>query len=67
MKPTNSIEASTTESTATVPDQTDETRPLSDTISTRAYLLWEAAGQPDGRDQEFWLQAESELNGQVRS
>ena len=30
-------------------------------ISERAYRLWEKAGRPDGRDQEFWLQAEKEL------
>lgn len=27
----------------------------------RAYQLWENAGRPAGRDQEFWLQAEREL------
>jgi hypothetical protein len=27
----------------------------------RAYQLWENAGRPPGRDQEFWLQAEREL------
>jgi hypothetical protein len=26
----------------------------------RAYRLWEASGRPDGRDLEFWLQAEHE-------
>ena len=29
-------------------------------ISDRAYYLWEQAGRPDGREQEFWLQAEAE-------
>ena len=24
-----------------------------------AYLLWEKAGRPDGRDVEFWLEAET--------
>jgi hypothetical protein len=27
----------------------------------RAYELWEQAGKPDGRDQEFYHQAEQEL------
>jgi hypothetical protein len=27
----------------------------------RAYLLWLAAGRPEGRDDEFWWQAEEEL------
>jgi hypothetical protein len=30
-------------------------------IVRRAYELWQQAGQPDGRDWEFYLQAESEL------
>ena len=28
----------------------------------RAYRLWEQAGKPSGRDQEFWLAAERELD-----
>ncbi|NGP18478.1 MULTISPECIES: DUF2934 domain-containing protein [Devosia] len=30
-------------------------------IRDRAYQLWDQAGQPDGRDQEFWHDAEREL------
>jgi len=30
-------------------------------ISERAYALWEADGCPDGRDQEYWFRAESQL------
>ncbi|MFK4811659.1 DUF2934 domain-containing protein [Devosia neptuniae] len=30
-------------------------------IRNRAYLLWERAGWPQGRDQEFWRRAEEEL------
>jgi len=30
-------------------------------IRARAHQLWEQAGQPEGRDQEFWLQAELDL------
>lgn len=30
-------------------------------VAQRAYELWEAGGQPAGRDLEYWLQAESEL------
>jgi len=29
-------------------------------IRRRAYQLWQEAGQPEGRDKEFWDQAESE-------
>ena len=32
-----------------------------DEIRTRAHELWEQAGKPEGREREFWLQAEREL------
>ncbi len=31
-------------------------------ISYRAFLLWEKAGRPVGRDQEFWFAAEQEVS-----
>jgi hypothetical protein len=31
-------------------------------IAERAYNIWETNGRPDGRDIEFWLQAETEIN-----
>ena len=36
-------------------------------IRDRAYGLWIDAGSPEGRDEEFWHQAEAELadNGDV--
>ena len=30
-------------------------------IAARAYELWMAAGRPNGRDKEHWLQAEREV------
>jgi hypothetical protein len=30
-------------------------------VRARAYELWEEAGQPAGRDVEFWLEAERQL------
>ena len=36
-------------------------RPSRIEIVRRAYALWEQAGKPDGKDQEFYLQAEREL------
>jgi Protein of unknown function (DUF2934) len=30
-------------------------------IALRAYQLWNAAGRPDGRSDEFWFQAEEEF------
>ena len=32
-----------------------------DKIRDRAYQLWDLAGQPADREQEFWYQAEREL------
>jgi hypothetical protein len=36
--------------------------PSDDEIRTRAHQLWEQAGRPDGRDEEFWHQAAKELS-----
>lgn len=33
-----------------------------DKIRDRAYQLWDQAGQPEGREQDFWYQAERELS-----
>ncbi|MCK1481002.1 DUF2934 domain-containing protein [Bradyrhizobium sp. 197] len=34
-------------------------------IERRAYKLWEQAGMPKGRDQEFHLEAERQLKGEL--
>ncbi|CCD99064.1 DUF2934 domain-containing protein [Bradyrhizobium sp. STM 3809] len=41
----------------------DENSPveLQDRIRERAHHLWEQAGRPDGREDEFWYQAEQEI------
>jgi hypothetical protein len=36
-------------------------RPAEMDIVRRPYKLWEQAGKPDGRDEEFYHQAEREL------
>jgi hypothetical protein len=36
-------------------------RPRGIEIVRRAYELWEQAGKPEGKDQEFYHEAESEL------
>jgi hypothetical protein len=36
-------------------------------VVRRAYQLWELAGMPDGRDQEFHFQAEQELRNEDKS
>ena len=35
--------------------------PTKEQVIHRAYELWEQAGKPEGRDQEFYHQAEQEL------
>ena len=37
--------------------------PTKEQIIHRAYELWEQAGKPEDRDQEFYHQAEKELKG----
>ena len=37
------------------------TKPNEALIRKRAHELWEQAGKPEGRDKEFWLLAEKEL------
>jgi hypothetical protein len=39
----------------------DMSNPTDDQIRTRAHQLWELAGKPEGRDDEFWHEAEREL------
>jgi hypothetical protein len=36
--------------------------PSQNEIAARARSLWEQAGQPTGRDEEFWHRAEQELS-----
>ncbi len=39
----------------------------SNAVSARAHQLWEAAGRPEGRDQEFWLLAENESKAKPKA
>jgi hypothetical protein len=36
-------------------------------IAVRAYQLWQQAGEPEGRDKEFYHLAEQELHNEDRS
>ena len=36
-------------------------KPTEEQIRARAHELWEQAGKPEGREDEFWHQAEKEL------
>jgi hypothetical protein len=35
--------------------------PTEDQIRVRAHQLWDVAGRPEGREEEFWHEAEREL------
>ncbi|WP_430642973.1 DUF2934 domain-containing protein [Bradyrhizobium cosmicum] len=37
--------------------------PDQDRIRVRAHQLWELAGKPEGRQDDFWREAERELSG----
>jgi Protein of unknown function (DUF2934) len=37
------------------------THPTDKEIKNRAYEIWERNGRPEGREDEFWRQAEQEL------
>jgi len=36
---------------------------IEEAVRRRAYELWEQAGQPEGRSEEFWFAAIAELEG----
>ena len=36
-------------------------QPTDDKLRERAHQLWEQAGRPEGRQDEFWYRAEREL------
>lgn len=42
-------------------------QPDEEEIRTRAYDLWRQAGEPEDRDEKFWLLAEQELRNQDKS
>jgi hypothetical protein len=33
-------------------------------VAARAFELWQAAGSPPGRDQDFWFMAERQVNAE---
>jgi hypothetical protein len=39
-------------------------KPEEEQIRVRAHALWELAGKPDGRDDEFWHEAEKEIKSE---
>ncbi|MCK1284660.1 DUF2934 domain-containing protein [Bradyrhizobium sp. 44] len=41
--------------------------PTDHDIRERAHWLWERAGKPEGREEEFWHAAEQELRNEDKS
>jgi hypothetical protein len=41
--------------------------PTEKEIKKRAYELWEEAGKPEGREDEFWQLAEQELRNEDKA
>lgn len=37
---------------------------VEDRVQELAYRLWQEAGSPDGRSDEFWRQAQQQLSGE---
>ena len=44
--------------------ENEVTEPSKKEIGARAYQLWELAGRPEGREDEFWHLAEQELRNE---
>ena len=42
-------------------------KPTEQYIAARAYRLWEEAGEPEGKDEDFWRAAEEELLNEDKS
>lgn len=57
MKQTSSVPTSSAASAA---------KPTPEEISARAEVLWRAKGEPQGRDEEIWLEAERQLADEHR-
>ena len=43
------------------------TQPTETEIKNRAYEIWERNGKPEGKEDEFWQQAEQELRNEDKA
>jgi hypothetical protein len=43
------------------------TQPTEKEIKNRAYEIWERNGRPEGKEDEFWQQAQQELRNEDKS
>ncbi|MGT2502105.1 DUF2934 domain-containing protein [Bradyrhizobium guangxiense] len=48
-------------------EETQLSDPTEQEIRERAHRLWEQAGRPEGREDEFWRAAEQELRNEDKS
>jgi hypothetical protein len=55
------VKASNVQSPTMVSRAPDMTSPTQKEIECRAYRRWESAGRPEGKDQEFYFEAEWQL------
>jgi hypothetical protein len=46
---------------------TTQRQPTQEEISARAHRYYQEAGAPNGRDDEFWLRAERDLQDELNS
>ena len=44
-----------------------ETPPSEEEIRNRSYLIWEREGCQDGKSQEYWLRAKTELEAELEA
>jgi hypothetical protein len=42
-------------------------KPSDKEVAARAYKMWEDAGMPEGKDEEYWHAAEQELLNEEKS
>jgi hypothetical protein len=57
--------ASRTKAVTAQPPAVGVEAPSTERIAARAYELWQANGCPEGRDAEYWYQAERELRARA--
>ncbi|HSN15007.1 MAG TPA: DUF2934 domain-containing protein [Anaeromyxobacteraceae bacterium] len=64
LQKTQGSASSRTKAVTARPPETAEA-PTAERIAARAYEIWQANGCPEGRDAEYWYQAERELRARA--
>jgi hypothetical protein len=55
--------SSSSKTVALATESNEMAKPAEEQIRVRAHELWQQAGKPEGRDDEFWRQAEKGRDG----